>query len=287
MLPIGDDTAALPVGRHRILLLTSDALVENVHFRRTTPARRVGEAAAAFNLSDLAAKGGVPAALLIDLLGPPGTPSSWARSVLLGAESMAARYGCHVVGGDTKPSRTRAVLGMAAGWVSRDALPSRRGARPGDAVVTTGWVGHGGAYRTDLNRLLQVRPRIREGQLLARVAHSMTDTSDGIAESARLLADGSGCRVVLVEEALPLHPRLRASGRAGPRAMALAFYGGDYELLATVDPGDVPDLVRALRRTHCRLTVVGRVERGRGAWLERSGRSKRMPPLGWRHFEPR
>ncbi len=178
-------------------------------------------------------------------------------------------------------------MGTAVGWASRDALPTRRGARPGDAVVTTGWVGHGGAYQTNIDRLLRVLPRVREGQLLARAAHSMTDTSDGIAEAARLIADGSRCRVVLVEEALPLHPRLRVPGTSRRRNIAAAFYGGDYELFATISSEKIPALVRELRREHCRLTVIGRVERGRGAWLERNGRPKPMPTLGWRHFESR
>ncbi|MGA7846653.1 MAG: AIR synthase related protein, partial [Thermoplasmata archaeon] len=67
MLPIGDDAAGLAVGRNRVVLLSSDAFIENVHFRRAAPPRLVGEAVAAANLSDIAAKGGRPAAVLIDL----------------------------------------------------------------------------------------------------------------------------------------------------------------------------------------------------------------------------
>src|SRR5579859_1045085 len=138
-LPIGDDAAALAIGRNRTVLLSSDALIENVHFRRSTPPSILGEATTAVNLSDIAAKGGRPAAMLIDLLVPPGTPEGWARAVLLGAERMAARFGCHVVGGDTKPSATRTVVGVSVGWAGRESLPSRSGAHSGDVVVTTGF----------------------------------------------------------------------------------------------------------------------------------------------------
>ncbi len=287
LLPLGDDAAALPVGPHRVVLLSSDALVDGVHFVRSTPGRRIGEAAAAVNLSDIAAKGGVPAALLIDLLVPVGTPAAWARSVVRGAESVAARYGCHVVGGDTKPSRTRAVIGTVLGWAASADIPTRGGARPGDVVVTTGWVGHGGAFRSNISRLLRVQPRIREGWVLGPAAHAMTDTSDGIAEGARLLAAASGHRLVLRADQLPLHPRLRRAGAPTARQLEAAFYGGDYELLATVDPAAVPGLVRALHRLHCRLSVVGRVERGRGVWLQGRGPPAPMPRFGWRHFEAR
>jgi thiamine-monophosphate kinase len=284
LLPIGDDAAGLAVGRNRVVLLSSDAFIENIHFRRTAPPRLVGEAVAAANLSDIAAKGGRPAALLIDLLAPPGTPISWAQSVLLGAERMAARFGCHVVGGDTKPSPTRTVVGVSVGWVGRSSIPTRRGARPGDVVVTTGVVGLGGAYRRDPIRSLRIVPRIPEGLILGPVAHAMTDTSDGVADAAHLIAKGSRRKVVLVAEKLPLHPQLR--GRDPPTLAQLrsAFYGGDYELFATLDPSRVAPLRSALRRLGTALTVIGRVEKGDGAWLAQAGVERPLPRAGWRHF---
>jgi len=284
-LPLGDDAAALSVGRNRFVLISSDALVEGVHFRRATPPQLIGEAATAVNLSDIAAKGGRPAALLIDLLVPPGTPEEWARSVLRGAERMAARFGCHVVGGDTKPNPTRTVVGVSVGWVGGEPLPTRAGARPGDVVVTTGSVGFGGAHRRDITGSLRVLPRIREGRVLGPAAHAMTDTSDGIADAAHLVAEASRCRIVLVEEQLPLHPRLRPRGRSVSRRLRAAFYGGDYELFATLGAPRVARLRSALRRLGCPLTIIGRVEKGRGAWLETAGRQSPLPLAGWRHFD--
>lgn len=283
-LPIGDDAAALPVGRHEVVLLSSDALVEDVHFRRSSPPALVGEAASAVNLSDIAAKGGRPAAILIDLLVPPGTQMRWAQSVLLGAERMAARFGCHVVGGDTKPSRTRIVAGVSVGWGERHRMPTRRGARPGDAVVTTGFVGFGGVHRGDPRGSLRVTPRVREGWVLGPAAHAMTDTSDGVADAAHLVAGASRCKLVLSAATLPLHPRLRNPREPFSRRLRTAFYGGDYELFATVDPTVVPRLAAALRPLGCPLTVIGRVEPGAGAWLELGGRITPLPPAGWRHF---
>ncbi|MGA7846981.1 MAG: hypothetical protein WCB18_07850, partial [Thermoplasmata archaeon] len=212
-------------------------------------------------------------------------PIGWARSVLLGAERMAARFGCHVVGGDTKPSPTRTVVGVSVGWAGRASLPTRRGARPGDAVVTTGAVGFGGAYRRDPVRSLQFLPRIPEGLVLGPVAHAMTDTSDGVADSAHLIAKDSRRKVVLVAEKLPLHHRLRPRGAPTRAQLRSAFYGGDYELFATLDPARVARVRSALRRLGCPLTVIRRVERGQGAWLERGGRAQPLPRAGWRHFD--
>jgi thiamine-monophosphate kinase len=285
-LPIGDDAAALPVGRNRFVLLSSDALIENVHFRSTSPPSLVGEAATAVNLSDIAAKGGRPAAVLIDLLAPPGTPERWARAVLLGAERMAARFGCHVVGGDTKPSPTRSVVGVSVGWAGPRPLPARSRARPGDWVVTTGYVGFGGAHRSDITASLRVVPRVLEGQALGRFAHAMTDTSDGVADAAHLVAEASRSRIILQVDLLRLHPRLRRVGGPLSQRLRAAFYGGDYELFATLEPTRLLRARAALRRLGCPLTVIGRVEEGRGAWLERSGRLWPLPLAGWRHFVP-
>jgi thiamine-monophosphate kinase len=287
LLPIGDDAAALPIGRNRIVLLSSDALVENVHFRRTAPPRLIGEAATAVNLSDIAAKGGRPAAILIDLLAPLGTPSHWARSVLLGAERMAVRFGCHVVGGDTKPSPIRTVVGVSVGWTARERIPTRDGAQPGDLVVTTGFVGFGGAFRSDATASLRIVPRIPEGRILGPAAHSMTDTSDGVADAAHLIAEASHRKIVLEGERLPLHPRLQGKRPSLARRLQKAFYGGDYELFATLAPSRVPLVRSKLRRLGCPLTVIGHVEVGRGAWLARDGRERPLPLAGWRHFSRR
>ncbi|MCI4328740.1 MAG: thiamine-phosphate kinase, partial [Thermoplasmata archaeon] len=219
---------------------------------------------------------------------PPDTPERWARAVAMGAEERLAEFGAHVVGGDTKPSGTRSVVGSLMGFGHANRLCPRSGARPGDWVVTTGVVGAGGVAmagirgnqspaRAALVRLLDVEPRVREGAALARHAHAMLDTSDGLAEAARLLADASGVGVVIDPDRLPLHPAL--ARRTGSRQSKLghAFFGGDYELLGTIPAQRVRRLQRTLGRLGCPLTVVGRVEAGHGAWLE-SGPDRRPMP---------
>jgi thiamine-monophosphate kinase len=293
-LPIGDDTAALPVGAGRVALLTSDALVEGYHFLPDAPPRAVGAAAASVNLSDIAAKGGRPVAFLLDLLVPPGTSESWARGVVDGAEAQLARFGAHVVGGDTKPAPRRAVVGTLVGFAPGDRLAPRSGARAGDCLVTTGTVGRGGLAfvtwkehaRSSSARagLLQIRPRVREGIALGRWAHAMMDTSDGLADSARLLADASAVRAVIKEPLLPIEPALRARGESLPTLRRRAFLGGDYELLAALPPRSVHAARAALGRLGCPLTEIGRIERGTGAWLATDRGEVPLPEGTWRPF---
>jgi thiamine-monophosphate kinase len=295
LLPLGDDAAAIRPPPGQVAVVSTDSLVEGTHFLPDSPPERVGAAATAVSLSDVAAKGARPRAVVIALLVPPGTPGLWAERVLVGAERMAARHGAHVVGGDTKPSPVRSLVSTVIGWGRPTSLAPRSGARPGDRLVTTGVVGRGGlaaarlarshgTRRRVLSDLLDVRPRVAEGVALGLYAHAALDTSDGLADSARLMAAASHVRLIVDEDSLPFAPGLArvATGRAGRRAVAL--FGGDYEILAAVPADRVAAAAHAVARAGGRLTVIGRVTRGRGAWLEAEGKRTAMPPAGWQPF---
>ena len=112
----------------------------------------------------------------------------------------------------------------------------------------------------------------------------MLDTSDGIADSARLLAEASGKRVVVDEDRLPIAAGLRRAAASRTALRAHVFRGGDYELLATLPAASVAPARAALRRLGCPLTEIGRVERGRGAWLDSASGRAPMPEGTWRPF---
>ncbi len=131
--------------------------------------------------------------------------------------------------------------------------------------------------------MLDVRPRVREGLVLAPLAHAMIDTSDGLADSTRLLAQASRARLIVDSGAIPWDPAL-ASLRRAAREEA-GFFGGDYELLAAIPPRARDRAMQAVTSIGGTLTVVGRVERGRGAyWVGPEGRY-RLPAAGWQPFE--
>ena len=268
---IADDAALLPGG----LVVTQDALVEDVHFRLGwTSWRDLGYKAAAVNLSDLAACGAAPLALLVSLALPPDVE----RDDVLALYEGLNEPGVEVVGGDTTRGARVYLSVTALGRAER--VPGRSGARPGDVLVVTGPLGASAAGFLSLRHGLASpleeahrRPPIRldEGIALARHANAMLDLSDGLVADAGHVAARSGCRCVIELERVPLAPGVRALAErvaADPYELAAGF-GEDYELLAAVaDPGE--------------LHVVGRCEEGRGVELLHDDRPFAL--AGWDHF---
>jgi thiamine-monophosphate kinase len=236
------------------LVVTQDALVEGVHFRlEWTSYRDLGYRAAAVNLSDLAASGAEPEALLVTL----GAPGEAELEDMLDLYAGLNEPGVPVVGGDTTRAERLYLSVTALGRSER--VPGRAGARPGDLLVVTGPLGAAGAAFRE-GRHARPPLRLAEGRRLAAVAHALIDISDGLAVDAGHLARRSGCRLVIELERVPL--------AQGATADDLGF-GEDYELLAaTVDPLE--------------LTVIGRCEEGTGLAIRLAGNPVALS--GWDHF---
>lgn len=248
---IENDAAQLEGG----LVVTQDALVEGVHFRLDwTTHRELGYKAAAVNLSDLAASGADPQALLVGL----GAPGETELDDVLELYAGLNEPGVPIVGGDTTRAESLYLSVTALGRSER--VPGRDGAKPGDRLVVTGPLGMAGAaFRAGRH----ARPplRLEEGRRLAAVAHALIDVSDGLAVDAGHLADRSGCRIVIELERVPLAP--------GATVDDLGF-GEDYELLAaTPDPLE--------------FAVIGRCEEGKGLEIRRDGNPVALS--GWDHFD--
>jgi len=236
------------------VVVTQDALVENVHFRLDWIGwRELGFRAAAVNLSDLAASGAEPEALVVTLAAP-----RWTRSAdIVELYEGMREAGVPIVGGDTSAADSVVLSVTAVGRSPR--VPGRAGARPGDVLVVTGPLGAAGAaFRAQS----YVRPPLRldEGRTLAAFAHALLDVSDGIAVDAGHIARRSGVRCVIELERVPL---------AEGATLADLGFGEDYELLASVsDSGGFP--------------VVGRVEDGEGVEVLLRGEPYEL--RGWEHF---
>jgi len=296
MIGIGDDCAALDMGKE-YLLLTTDMITKHTHISERMTAYQQGWFLVAINLSDLAAKGGKPLAVLIALGLPKNTSEKYVQDLIKGANDCAVRYGTVIAGGDTKENQTITLCGTAVGCVKKDEIMLRKGAQPGDVLAVTGTVGHAAAGYYELQQqknnpvllkgLFEPIPRIPEGQILGKmkVISSCMDSSDGLSSSLYQLQESNHLGFEIQKTLLPLSPNLSLLCFDDPYECALHF-GGDYELLCTLPKHQVPNVQQELKKLGTSFTVIGSVTKDEGISLLSSGTKKVLPNKGYEHFSP-
>lgn len=279
---LADDAAVLDVAP---LVVTTDTLVEHVHFLSDDPPEDIAWKLMAVNLSDLAAKGAVPEGVMLSY---PLSVRDWDMRFLRGLGVAIGRWDAPLVGGDTVslPAGAPRVLTLVA--FGRDAVaPVRSGARAGDTLWVTGTIGDAGEglriARGEaphdaglVARYCRPMPRLGEGRALGPVVNAMSDVSDGLLIDARRMAAASGLSVAIDLADVPLSPALRARCGDGPDArLAAASAGDDYELLFALPPGVVPPVA---------ATRVGGFDAGAGLVLAHAGVPVAAPVrLGYEH----
>ncbi|MFS8898182.1 thiamine-phosphate kinase [Synechococcus sp. H65.1] len=254
---VGDDAAVLAFPKGQ-LVVTTDVLVEGVHFSNlTTPPHAVGWRSVTANLSDLAAMGARPHALVVGLGLPASTPVAWVEELYQGIQACCASWGCQVVGGDLCRSPQRFVAITALGSVQPGRAVERKRAQPGDWLIVTG--PHGDA-RAGLELLLHPeqgsaapaaqrqqlieahqypRPRLDLLPVLEAIPDPMRiagmDTSDGLADALVQVCQASGVAARIEAERIPISEALRQAFPA--QALEWALYGGeDFQLLLSAEP---------------------------------------------------
>lgn len=309
---IGDDAAVWEETEGRYTIATTDAMVEGIHFTRTTTNwYDLGWKAMASNISDIAGMGGIPLYGLATLAARGDQEVEAVLDLCRGMADVAAQFGSAVVGGDTVSSPLTMVsitlLGQTTGGKRADgSLPllSRFAARPGDLVAVTGNLGSsaGGlelllrgqrpiseSYNPLMEAHRQPKPRVREGQLLVQAGlRCGMDLSDGLVGDLTRICRAARVAAVIDVDKLPMDPLLREA--MGDRATDLALSGGeDYELLCT-GPADVVDKARLLLDSAgMALTVVGRLvepdrDRPPIALVDARGHCYTPKRSGWEHF---
>ena len=305
---VGDDVAVLALDGESYLLATCDIQVEGVHFlRKSITAYQLGRRAAAINLSDIAAKGGTPEHFLVSLALPGALEVSWVEELYDGLGEESARHGADIVGGNL--SRTDGPLVVDAfllGKVRVEEVVLRSGARAGDAVLVTGWLGGGAAglallevggaglsdeFKDVLERYLTPTPRVGEGRVIARSgrATSMMDLSDGLGSDVGHICDESGVGVRLFADRLPLSGGVGSVAEVTGRTdWMLGLEGGeDYELCLTVPPEAEEEVAaRVEEETGTPVTCVGEIlPREEGRWVVLpDGSEIPLVARGWDHF---
>lgn len=290
---LGDDCGLIPTA-DGTLALSTDVSVEGVHFRLDWLGfADVGWRSTAAALSDLAAEGAEPLAVLCAVTLPERATESQLTEVMSGAGAAAASVGAAVIGGDLSIGP---VWSVAATVVGRAARPvTRAGAQPGDRLWVSGMLGGSRAaleaWRRGAQpeagarqRFARPEPRIRPGQWLARNrAHALIDLSDGLAGDAGHLAAASGVALAINLASLPVATEVKAEAarlKLSPEQFA-AEGGEDFELLAALAP---EFNAAASFQSECGilLTEIGIVEQGSGARFLENGRAVSL--RGYSHF---
>jgi thiamine-monophosphate kinase len=295
LLGPGDDAALVRFG-HDVVAITTDMLVDGVHFRRAwCSGEDLGHKTVAVNLSDLAAMGDVePFAGVLSAGIPPTTPLDYVKAFYRGFTRLAGRHGFVLVGGDTVRS-DRLTFSLTALGRVRGQVFKRSGARVGDALMVTGTLGDAAAGLAILekghrsgtkdssflcSRLLRPVPRMQWARTLAKTAGvtACLDSSDGFWRSVLILGEHSGVGLEVWADRLPLSPPLRRW--AGVRAEDVALVGGeDYELVFTARP----TVARRIESMGFSRVVGSVVPSRRGVTALHEGRQREVPP-GFEHF---
>ena len=301
-----DDAAILKASGDDVVV-TTDAIVEGVHFLSDDPPDTIARKALRVNLSDLAAKGATPAGFVLTLA-LRSADDMWLRPFARGLGEDALHFGCPLLGGDTVSTPGPLMISITAfGRVPAGQMVHRSGAKPGDRVVVTGSIGDaalgldilkGGAAAAALAGDAEVRDRLvgryrlpqPRNALAGAVrdhAHAAMDVSDGLAGDLAKLCAASGVSAVIDTPSVPLSAgaaALHARGVVGIEAIVSG--GDDYEILCAIPENRLDAFAQAADLAGVAVTSIGTVIAGSPVprFLDSAGREIALPRLSYSHF---
>jgi thiamine-monophosphate kinase len=303
-----DDAAVISPAAGNELVAKTDIIVGGIDFPPDAPADVVARKALRVNLSDLAAKGAVPRAYLLDLVLPDTVDEAWIAAFAAGLAHDQAEYGVHLIGGDTSSTSGPITVAVSAlGETPIGRIIRRGGAQPGDTVFVTGTIGDAAlgllvlraalpaldaasaAFLIDRYRLPQ--PRVALGPRLLGVATAAIDVSDGLVADLRHICAVSRLSAVIEARSVPLSPAARLVIAGNPRHFATAVTGGDdYEIIFTAPPAAAVRIAELSRSSGVPITPIGRMappaeaDQPRVVVLDERGQPLEFASEGWTHF---
>jgi thiamine-monophosphate kinase len=305
---IGDDCAVIEQPNNQVRLVTTDMMVEAVHFFTDTPPEGLGHKLLAVNISDIAAMGGTPTDAVISLAVPPHHDAGYLERLYNGLYACADRFDIALVGGDTTRSNNQLVLNISlTGHMNRDHVCYRSGAQTGDLIYVSGTLGdaagglalirdHIKMNREDRTHLLRKfnrpEPQLTLGQTLAQtgVVTAMMDVSDGVASDLRHICKRSQVSAVIHTSDIPLSESfVRFCEKTQQDATQLALSGGeDYELLFTIHPDHAKEIEHLVQKSDFpQMTCLGYItDQGNNILLTHKDGSKTpLTATGYDHFK--
>ena len=304
---IGDDCAVICEHDDTYWLVTTDMLVENIHFNLSWhPPFELGRKSVSVNFSDIAAMGGKPLFVLLSIAVPTNIDEKWIGDFARGIKSQVNSYGSILIGGDTVRSSTLTINVTVIGKISGYQPIYRDTARAGENVYVSGELGNSAAglqifqgndvqkisqlvdIRPFTQRHLDPEPDIVLGGLLAEsgMITSMQDLSDGLATDLAHICSKSSIGAEIDADKLPANESLKlVAEHLGVDPIQFQVSGGeDYHLVFTVKKGMDEELIKFLaQKEQGPITRVGVTKKGRGVFLNRSGTLEDITFGGFEH----
>jgi thiamine-monophosphate kinase len=310
---IGDDAAVYRTTPGTIQLLTTDALVEGIHFDLTfTSLKHLGWKSIVASVSDIAAMGGSPRYATVALSLPNKITVAMIDDLTAGMRLACKEYGCAIVGGDTTASLGNTTIVVTlTGEAEERLVRYRSGAKNGDYLCVTGHLGASmaglkvlqrekrrfleqhdagsfrpslGEYAAAIERHLMPKARLDLAGIIAASAHAMIDISDGLASEVHHICSSSGVGAQVYEHSLPVDAvTQKIAGEFSEQPTDYALYGGEeYELLFTVADTDWEKLEEQTND----VTVIGRIKAAEAGieLIREQGEHEPLLPGGWDHF---
>ncbi|MDD5228287.1 MAG: thiamine-phosphate kinase [Methylococcales bacterium] len=286
LLGIGDDCALLSIPKGYELAITTDTMVEGVHFFTDVNPAQLGHKLLAVNLSDLAAMGAKPLAVTLALT-LPRVDETWLSEFSAGFSKLARRYSVDLIGGDTtKGALTLTVQAM--GLVPSGQALKRFTAQVGDLIYMTGMLGDAGlglkikqGYECNAEkaaeRFHEPMPRVETGLALRGCASACIDISDGLVSDLGHILRQSGVGACLDFDNLPLSDDVRTYIENTDDEFMPLIAGDDYELCFTVPP-------QFVHRVPENCTAIGIIEKQTGLRLKKTGHIETFTAKGYEHF---
>lgn len=301
-----DDCAVLDLDEH-YLLITTDLINKRTHLPEGASGFQVGWFLMAINLSDLAAKGGVPVGFLNALALPSDLDVVFIEDIANGLVACGRAHSCPIIGGDTKSSSELTLTGIAMGTVLKDRYMPRYGCVPGDLIAVTGDLGRAGfalqklkdlsppseddiLRKLSLKLLLEVKPRLLVGQMLGKLncINASIDLSDGLGTVLHQLGELNNVGFKIIRDTIPQIPMLndlKTSLTEDEFENVLLYTGGDYELLVSLEPAQFKTAQTALQLLDVPLTAIGKVQEDKEIIITTPEGKKPLKNRGFDHFK--
>jgi len=301
-IPFGDDASAVDIGHGKLAVIKTDMLVGKTDVPKGMSFWHAARKAVVMNISDLAAKGVQPIAILASL----GLPSSFTEKdveqISKGMNAGAREYNAYILGGDTSEASDLIISCSAIGIIEKRLLMKRSGAKPGDIVAVTGYFGKTtaglkclleglntlvGIRKTLVNAVLMPHARLNEGLALAktRAVTASIDSSDGLAWSLHEIAKAS--RIGFSIDNLPIAEEAEEFAKINNLdPIDLTLYGGEeYELVVTIAPKLWEKAKSAAENVGTQLIKIGKVTKEKSLILKTNKKILQIEPRGWEHFK--